>query len=308
MPDAGSMSVVVAVLSGVWQRPPGGQRGRFLAEHQHMPVSDNPIRPLQRSLQSVFRRLADPRLLMPFLLLALLKVALLSSVARFDLLPSHLISLLLWAFPHGVVLLHYPETLEKLPELARWLDRAVFVSVGALVHGWAILYLARLWTRAPLVLFPSFLVGLQRMMALAILAGLVLGIPYGVQWVVLRFDHSLATVAALAAGFLVQMMLFVAPAFLVIEGRSLWQSLRLSLQVVGEYPLVMPLVVVVLATLHAPALALRMPAFLNLVALDPDRILYALLAQIPIDLLGAMLAAGLASRLALTFRSRRPST
>jgi hypothetical protein len=70
----------------------------------------------------------------------------------------------------------------------------------------------------------------------------------------------------------------------------------------------MPLVIVVLSLLHAPILALRMPGLFRGVGPDPDWILYALLAQIPVDLIGALLAAGLAARLALTSRSQKRAT
>jgi len=272
-----------------------------------MPVADNPIRPLQRSLQSVLRRMTDPRLCAPFLLLAAFKALMLVGAVRFDLLPAHIMAAILWMFPQGVEVLHYPETLNNLPELSRWFDRLVFVSVGAILHGWAIVYLARLWTNAPLVLFPNLVTGLRRVASLACIAAMVLAIPYGTQFVAQQLDNSIATAVALTTGFLVQMFLFVAPAFLVVEGRSLLQSLRLSLSVVAEFPVAMPLVIVVLASMHAPILALRTPGLMNGVGQDPDWILYILLGQIPIDLLAAVLAAGLASRLALTYRSRRQS-
>jgi hypothetical protein len=273
-----------------------------------MAIEGNPIRPLQRSLQSVFRRLADPRLLAPFLFLATGKALLLTGAARFDLLPAHCMAVVLWMFPQGVELLHYPQTLHNLPEISRWLDRLIFVSLGAVLHGWGILYLARLWTQLPLRLFPNLLTGIRRVVALACIATLVLAIPYATHFVTERFDVPFATVAVLLVGFLVQMFLFVAPAFLVIEGRSLWQSLRLSVGVVVDYPIAMPLVIVVLSLLHAPILALRMPGLFRGVGPDPDWILYALLAQIPVDLIGALLAAGLAARLALTSRSQKRAT
>lgn len=265
----------------------------------------NPIRPLQRSLQSVSRRLSDPRLLVPFLLLAVCKVLLLSGMARFDLLPAQVLAAALAVVPQAADLLHYPEVLYKLPGLARWLDWVVFLTVGPVLHGWAILYLARQWTQAPLVLLPGFWRGARRILALILLASLVLAVPLGAQFMTQQLEPSLATAVALTAGLFVQVCLFAAPAFLVIEGRSLWESLRLSLSVVADYPIAIPLAILVLAAVHVPTLALRFPAFLSGVGHNPDWILFAVLAQIPVDLLGAMLAAGLAARFTLSYRSGR---
>jgi hypothetical protein len=272
-----------------------------------MPINDNPIEPLQRSLQSVFRRLVDTRLLLPFLLLALAKAAVLISVARLDVLPARLVAALLWVYPPLAEQLHYPETLHNLPELARWLDRAVFVSLGALLHGWAIVYLARVWTQRPLLLFPRLGRGLVRLAGLLFVAAAILVIPFAVQWLAVRLAPSVATFAALGTGFVVQILLFTAPVFLVVESRSLWRSVCLSVDLVSEFPVALPLAVLVLAAVHAPVLLLRMPLFSTSLHHDPDWILYFILAQIAVDVFAALLAAGLAARFALTYRSWRQS-
>lgn len=272
-----------------------------------MPITDNPIGPLQRSLQSVFRRLADPRLLWPFLVLAFGKAILLTAVARLDLFPERVVAAVLWIYPPATDLLHYPETLHKLPELSRWMDRFLFVSLGALLHGYGIVYLARTWTRTPLALFPRLGSGLARGLGLVCIAGFILAIPFGIQVAASRWLPSFATIAALGAGFLVQMFLFTAPAFLVIERRSLWRSLRLSVDVVSEYPVALPLAVLALASVHLPLLLLRTPLFRGGVQHDPDWILYFVLVQIAVDCFAALLAAGLAARFALTYRSWRQS-
>ena len=266
---------------------------------------EHPIRPLQRSLQSVVRRLSDPRLLVPFLLLALCKVLLLSGMARLDLLPARALAAALAVVPQAGDLLHYPEVLYKLPGLARWLDWVVFLTIGPILHGWAILYLARQWTHAPLVLLPGFWRGAGRIVALILVASLVLAVPLGARYLAHYLEPSIATAVALTAGLLVQVCFFAAPAFLVIEGRSLWESLRLSLSVLADYPIAIPLAILLLAAVHVPTLALRSPAFVSGVGNNPDWILFAVLAQVPVDLLGAMLAAGLAARFALSYRFGR---
>lgn len=270
-----------------------------------MPLDQNPIGSLQRSLRSVLRRLGDPRLVVPFVLLALLKVTLLLAVARLDLFPAHLVAAALWAFPPAVEFLHYPETVYRLPELARWMDRFLFLTLGALLHGWAIVYLARTWTRTRLRLLPGLGSGFVRLVSLFLIALVVLSVPFAAQFVARHLTGAFATTTALVAGAIVQMCLFTAPAFLVIEGRSLWRSIRLSFAALGEYPMAIPCAVFLLALVHLPAFLLRLPLFFAGSRQDPDWILRVALLQLPFDLLGAILAAGLTARFALGFRSGR---
>lgn len=266
-----------------------------------MLLRQHPLLPFTRALGWTTRRLADPRLWLPFLLLGVLKGLLLAALARLDVVPDHVVAALLTIAPGLEPTLTYPDLLLNLPDLARYVDLLLFVTLGAVVHGWAIVYLARTWTHEPLALLPDARRGVARLASLWLLSISVAAVPFAARTAAAVIgEPELGTWCALGAGLAVQALLFSAAAFVVIDGSSPWRSIKRSTQVLTTYPFAVPAAMLFLAAIHAPVLALRAPALMAGAHRNPDWILAALLGQIPADLLGAFFAAGLAARFALS--------
>jgi hypothetical protein len=242
----------------------------------------------------------DRRLWLPFVALAAFKAALLVGLARLDLISPLVLAPLLWIVPGAVRHLHYPDLVFRLPEVDRAVDLALFLTAGVVAQGWAIVHLSRAWTGEATSLLPSPKRGAARLLSLAALAALLVGIPLLVLHAMRALgEKDLAPLATLAVGIVLQVLLFAAPAFRVLEDVSLGRSIVRSVRLLGDLPLALPAAVLLLGALHLPGLLLRSPAISAGAARNPDWILNALLAQIPADLCGAVVAAGLATHFVL---------
>jgi len=271
-----------------------------------VPLPQHPFRPFVRALGSVSRRLFDFRLWLPFLVLGISKGLLLCALARIDLVPTHIVGAMLAVVPGMSAQLHYPDLLLDLPDLARYVDLALFVTLGAFVHGWAIVYLARVWTGEPVPFLPGARQGAARLGSLLVISVLVAAAPLLARLTAHAIgEGELAPVAALVCGLAAEAVLFCAAAFVVLDGGPLWRSIQRSLYVLAAFPFAVPTAILFQAALHAPTLALRSPALVAGANRNPDWILWALVAQIPADLLGAFFAAGFAARYALSSQVRR---
>jgi hypothetical protein len=269
-------------------------------------MPQHPFRPFVRALGSVARRLVDVRLWLPFLVLGASKGLLLCALARIDLVPTPVVGAMLAAVPDMSKLLHYPDLLLDLPDLARSVDLVLFVTFGAFVHGWAIVHLARAWTGEPVPFLPNARQGAARLGSLLLLSLCVAAAPLLARLTAHAIgEAALAPIGALVCGLAAQALLFCAAAFVVLDRGSLWRSIQRSVYVLGTFPFAVPAAILFLAALHAPALALRSPALVAGANRNPDWILMALVAQIPADLLGAFFAAGFAARYALSSQVRR---
>lgn len=265
----------------------------------------HPLRPLAHALRALSTQIGDAGLWGPFVLVALCKAGFLLGLARLDRLPAAFLAVPLAGLPGLDRHLHYPDLVLFLPRAARILDLTLFLTVGALLQGWVILRLARAWTGEAPPLFPGWRRGAARVLALVTIAAIQVGVPFAV----LRLLHaggaaSQAPRLSLVAGAVLQTLLLAAPAFVVLHGLSLRRSVSSSVRLIARLPLALPLAVVLLVALHVPGLMLRGPAIAAGAGYDPDWILAALLGQIPADVLGAVLAAGLAAYFASRTRVR----
>ena len=152
---------------------------------------------------------------------------------------------------------------------------------------------------------PARIWSVRRLPALMTIAALLLAVPYGVLRLGADFIGPYESGhLALAAGTLAQMMLFAAPAFVVLHRLGLLAAVAASVQLLGRLPLSIPLAVVVLAALHAPTMLLRGPTLDAASSYDPDWVLWAIVGQIPADILGGFLAAAFGAHFALRARNR----
>ena len=272
-----------------------------------MTLSRNPLRPLASGLGALFVRMHRPEVWGLFALLAASKAAVYFGVARVDLLPAWLLGPLLDAFPQLESVLHYPDLVLRLPRVAQLVDVALFVSIGALVQGSVIAWLARQWG-AP-VERRGFGRQLTGGLWLVLLAALLAIVPYvAARAAETLVGHEARARAGIAAGFVASMLLFVAPAFVVVHGMSLGRSIAASIRMLASLPVALPVAVALVAVLHVPGLVLQSPTIQAGAASDPDWILYALLGQLPAELLGAVLSAGLAAYFAARTGMRRSTT
>lgn len=270
-----------------------------------MQLPHHPIRPLASALRAVGGQAHRLEIWLPFVVLALLKGAALAGLARLDLVPAIVLAPVLDAWPGVERVLHYPEMLYRLPRLAQALDILVFVTVGAWLHGWAIARVARAWGTVPVE--TSAAVRRRRPFLLVAIAALLLAIPVGLaRGLTLLGLIDIAPLVALSAGIAATVLFFVAPAFVVLHGLSLGAALLASVRLLRRLPIAVPLAVVLLSLLHVPGLLLRTPAIRAGAANDPDWILGALLGQLPAEIFGAALSAGLAAYFALRTSHRRP--
>jgi hypothetical protein len=270
-----------------------------------MAFPQHPFRPFLRAVESIARRLGDLRLWLPFLVLGAFKGLLLCGLARIDLVPTAVVDAMLTAAPGMSELLRYPDLMLDRPDLARDVDLALFVTLGAFVHGWAIVHLARTWTGEPVPFLPGARQGAARLGNLLLLSTCMAAAPMAARLIAHAVgEAAFAPMGALAVGLVAQALLFMAAAFVVLDGGPLWRNVQHSVFVLGAFPLAVPAAILFQAALHAPALALRSPALVAGADRNPDWILAALLAQIPADLLGAFFAAGFAARYALSSQVR----
>ena len=270
-----------------------------------MVLHPHPFRPFLRAVASVSRRLGDLRLWLPFLVLGACKGLLLCGLARIDLLPASIVGAMLAAAPEMSELLRYPDLLLDLPDLARYVDLALFVTLGAFIHGWAIVRLASTWTGERVPFLPNARQGAARLGSLLLLSACVATAPIAATLIAHAVgEAAIAPIGALLFGLAAQALLYTAAAFVVLDGGPVWRNVQRSVFVLGAFPLAVPAAILFQAALHAPALALRSPALVAGANRNPDWILAALLAQIPADLLGAFFAAGFAARYALSSQVR----
>jgi hypothetical protein len=265
----------------------------------------HPVRPLASAFAALRGPSSDPRLWLPFVAVAACKALLLAGIARLDLVPAVLLWPCLTLAPSLERVLHYPHVVLQLPLAARLLDLGIFFTVGIVVQAVAIVRLARAWGANP----PPVWEGIGRTTAkfagLGFMALLLAGVPLAASQAAHAFvPRAAASTVGLIAGGLASMLLFVAPVFWLVRRLSLRASLASSIGLFPQLPVALPLAVLLLAALHAPALMLRTPAIRAGATNDPDWILAALLGQLPAEIFGGVLAAGLATYFGLRTRFR----
>lgn len=264
-----------------------------------------PLRPLASALGALRGPLLDPRLWLPFVALAALKALVLLAVARLDLVPAVVLSPLLTIVPSCERVLHYPQLALQLPTVARLLDLALFLSLGVIVQAVAIVRLARLWGAAPPPLWEGVYRTTVKLAGLVLVSLLLAAAPFAAVQVAHAFGaEPVASTVGFVAGGIASMLLFVAPVFWLVRRLSLRASLAASIGLFPQLPVALPLAVLFLAALHVPVLLLRTPAIRAGAANDPDWILAALLGQLPAEIFGGVLAAGLATYFGLRTRFR----
>ncbi len=238
------------------------------------------------------------RFLLPFLVVGLAKALLIAALARPDSVPSLLLAPLLVLLPGVESHLRYPQLVLRLPEIARALDVALFLTVQVGLQAWAISAFGRAWTGSSQPWWRF-----QGIAALLVIAVLLLAAPFATLRIGSAFGGGVAAGhAALAVGTLVQMVLFAAPAYVLLLGMGLRAAVASSAGLLGQLPLAIPLAVIVLAALHAPTVVLRGPVLAVASGYDPDWILWTLLGQIPADVLGGYLAAALSTSFVVRMR------
>jgi len=259
------------------------------------------IQPFFRALGSVVRCTADLRLWIPFAALGFLKLLGIVLLARIDLVPSLWLSALLHVIPQLEESVRYPELILQLPRLARLGDLGLFLTLAALVEGWAIVRFVESWTGQEILLWPDSRRGIRRIASLMGFAAIIALIPWAVRLLGQTLaSRQIAVGCALAAGLVAQALLFCAPVFRIVDDLSLWQSIRRSISVFLLLPLALPLCVLFLIALHIPTLLLRSPVFSPAIQRDPEWIWIMLAAQVPFDVVGAFLSVALATRLRLS--------
>jgi hypothetical protein len=271
-----------------------------------MAIPRHPLRPLLSALRAVAVQAHRIEIWLPFLGIAAFKLLLLVASARLDLIPGIVLWPVLRIAPDLEQVLHYPQLLFRLPQLAQALDLVCFLSLGALAQGWAISRLVRAWGSS--VAPAGAAQRRARAGSLVLIAVFLVAVPWGVShvlaWVGLR---DWAPMAAIGAGAITAMLLFVAPAFVVVHGMPLGQAIAASIRQLGRLPIAVPLAVALVSLLHVPAILLRSPAIRAGAGNDPDWILAALLGQLPAEILGAALSAGLAAYFALRTSIKKSS-
>ena len=261
----------------------------------------HPIRPFTNAVHAVAGCQREVAAWAPWALLAVCKAAVLVALARFDLVPPLVWGAVLAILPGLEARVHYPDLPLAMPGLMRRVDLFLFLTVAIWAHAWTIARLARRWGATPARL------GIRHALRLVCLAVPLVAIPAAVVAVASPFwGRETAGLAAAACGAFVAAFLFAAPAFVVVHDLDLRRAVRASAGLLLRLPLAVPLAVVAVGLLHAPGLFLRAPAVRAGVAQDPDWILWALLAQLPSQALGAFIAAGISTYYALRTRERRP--
>ncbi len=257
-------------------------------------------------MRAVAGQVLDPLAWLPFVVVALLKGCVLLLVARFDWVPWFVLVPALAIAPGLVRHVHYPDLPLHLPLVAQTMDIVSFVTIGVFVQAVVMRRLGAAWGRQPVPLFGPVRGAIRRGMTLVVFALVLLAVPVlALRVTALVASPESAALVALLAGGVISLLLFTAPAFVVFYDIGAWKAVRASVALVAHLPISLPLAVVAIAILHVPGIILRTPAIRAGAAQDPDWILAALAGQLPAEVVGGFLAAGLSAYFAVRTRVRR---